>query len=537
MSYVLVAQGCVGSRQARPGALLGRSKLPRINRNSTSGNNASFGQRLPPGPSFMDQRKSSIRASAAAPNSGSMDEASFFIRNLRALPWQRAAVWLVVIMTASQLSDFFGICMGTFVLTFIGRSLSMWVEEAQQLAKMVRKHDTRRKMMVIAYFVTIALIIGVFGVLTIPYIVREGADFISRLQAENIWVVVLEKMRMGLGDNMMENLERFLLLVSQENVMNTPDASLTATPGLDWTSDRLTKLGTAIYKLIQGYTDKAILVTSELLSWVTHFTLQVSISLILTFMLMWDWPNIKRGVSSLRESRLGGFYTEVAPSLIVFAQLFGKALQAQTRIAIVNTLLTFSGMWLLGIPGLLLLSLFVFMCSFIPVAGVIISTCPIGFVALTEYGFMKLALVILMVFCVHAVEAYGLNPAIYSAHLRLHPLLVLTVLVVAEHSLGVWGLLLAVPLTVFCLDYLIRYPQDTMHDVATKELEYVQGASMDELRGRASEAGGGGYTPSPGYTPDDGYMAPPGPTDDVISPEAQSIARSDFGEPPADKAP
>lgn len=88
-------------------------------------------------------------------------------------------------------------------------------------------------------------------------------------------VVVLEKMRMGLGDNMMENLERFLLLVSQENVMNSPDASLTAAPGLDWTADRLTKLGTAIYKLIQGYTDKAILLTSELLSWVTHFTLQV----------------------------------------------------------------------------------------------------------------------------------------------------------------------------------------------------------------------------------------------------------------------
>lgn len=89
---------------------------------------------------------------------------------------------------------------------------------------------------------------------------------------------------------------------------------------------------------------------------------QVSISLILTFMLLWDWPNIKRGVTSLRDSRLGGFYEEVAPSLIVFAQLFGKALQAQTRIAIVNTVLTFAGMWLLGIPGLLLLSLFVFMC-------------------------------------------------------------------------------------------------------------------------------------------------------------------------------
>lgn len=63
-----------------------------------------------------------------------------------------------------------------------------------------------------------------------------------------------------------------------------------------------------------------------------------------------------------------------------------------------------------------------------------------------------------MVTGVHFVEAYGLNPAIYSAHLKLHPLLVLTVLVVAEHSLGVWGLLLAVPLTVFALDYCICYP-------------------------------------------------------------------------------
>ena len=56
---------------------------------------------------------------------------------------------------------------------------------------------------------------------------------------------------------------------------------------------------------------------------------------------------------------------------------------------------------------------------------------------------LQLALVVLMVTLIHFIEAYGLNPAIYSAHLKLHPLLVLTVLVVAEHSLGVWGLLLA----------------------------------------------------------------------------------------------
>lgn len=66
-----------------------------------------------------------------------------------------------------------------------------------------------------------------------------------------------------------------------------------------------------------------------------------------------------------------------------------------------------------------------------------------------------------------------LNPAIYSAHLKLHPLMVLSTLVVAEHNMGVWGLLLAVPMTVFALDYLIRYPDSSVTEVGAKELEKV----------------------------------------------------------------
>lgn len=88
-------------------------------------------------------------------------------------------------------------------------------------------------------------------------------------------VVVLEKMRMGLGDDVMAQLERFLLLVSQENVLQAaPDSAEPILAG-DWSPERLKRLGTAIYVMIQGYTDKAIYLTSGLLSWVTHFTLQV----------------------------------------------------------------------------------------------------------------------------------------------------------------------------------------------------------------------------------------------------------------------
>ncbi len=200
-----------------------------------------------------------------------------------------------------------------------------------------------------------------------------------------------------------------------------------------------------------------------------HTHTQVGVSLVLSFMIVWDLPTIARGVSSLKTSRVAPIYNEVAPSLQVFGQLFGKALGAQvccicvcggvyvgvwcmllgwcmwgmvyvvvmlwectqqphcawvyattaahggtcrsymytdrqhqhttlntpssthpqTQIAAVNTALTATGMWLLKIPGMGILSLFVFLCGFIPIAGCFISTIPIGFVALTEYGFMK----------------------------------------------------------------------------------------------------------------------------------------------------
>jgi predicted PurR-regulated permease PerM len=52
---------------------------------------------------------------------------------------------------------------------------------------------------VVSYFAAIIAFITLFGVLTIPDIVREGADFIRRLKSDNVWVILVEKMRQGLG--------------------------------------------------------------------------------------------------------------------------------------------------------------------------------------------------------------------------------------------------------------------------------------------------------------------------------------------------
>ena len=87
--------------------------------------------------------------------------------------------------------------MGTFILSFIGNSFIQTVQSSGILKELTP--DQRRRLLVVIFYTAILSIFTLFGVLIIPDVVREGADFVHRLRVENLWVVVLEKMRKGLG--------------------------------------------------------------------------------------------------------------------------------------------------------------------------------------------------------------------------------------------------------------------------------------------------------------------------------------------------
>src|SRR5690606_11438563 len=100
----------------------------------------------------------------------------------------------------------------------------------------------------------------------------------------------------------------------------------------------------------------------------------------------------------------------------------------------------------------------VFVCSFIPVLGVIISTIPITLVALNTGG-VNLALgAILMVVVIHGIEAYMLNPMIYGKHMKLNPVFVMMILLVGYHSFGLWGMLIGVPVAHYFIHDVFGVP-------------------------------------------------------------------------------
>ena len=203
---------------------------------------------------------------------------------------------------------------------------------------------------------------------------------------------------------------------------------------------------------------------SSLFAYLSSFLLSVLFS----FLIVLDLPKLQHSVKRLAHTKVGFIYTEVAENISTFAQVLGRALEAQLFIAVTNTILTSLGMWALGLTGNIpVLAAIVFLCSFIPVAGVFISSTPICLLALqSEGGFLLMIWAIVMILIVHAVETYILNPKIYGHHMRMNPVLVLIVLTICGKLFGIWGLVLGIPITNYLFRHAIRFADDRPVDAA-----------------------------------------------------------------------
>lgn len=182
------------------------------------------------------------------------------------------------------------------------------------------------------------------------------------------------------------------------------------------------------------------------------------LSLLFSFLIVLDLHKLGDSTRKLKDTRLGFIYEEMSTSVTDFARVMGRALEAQLLIAFVNTVLTAIGLHLLGLGDrVAFLSTIVFLCSFIPVAGVFISSVPICLVALQEAGLTLMMFAIALITGIHMIEAYILNPKIYGRHMRLNPVLVLIILTVAGKLFHFWGFILGVPVCTYIFGHAIQY--------------------------------------------------------------------------------
>ncbi|MCA8923119.1 MAG: AI-2E family transporter [Planctomycetes bacterium] len=374
---------------------------------------------------------------------------------------KKIGIWAGFLFLLYELRDFFGLIFLTFVLSYITSTI---------VNRIQGRFSSRLLPVVLVYAAIVGSFVGL-GWATIPGALRDGREQVNKLKR-------------------IDDPKRFLdvrvgTALGQRPIVAGQAAVQGGMFGATFSSAKRRGEDEGLIHQLSGYVSDpahqsavsetishSLLEVQEaylipglkgIVSGLWKGILTVFLALLFSFMIVWDMQRLGRGVNLLQNSRMAEVWEEVAPSIATFARLLGKAFEAQTVIALINTALTATGMLILGIPGAGFLAVVVFLCSFVPIVGVFVSTVPIALVALQQSGVGLLLAVLIMVVIVHMIEAYVLNPRIYGAHLKLHPLAVLVVLYLGEHLFGIWGLILGVPLATYVWRHLIKGEANHLH--------------------------------------------------------------------------
>ena len=184
------------------------------------------------------------------------------------------------------------------------------------------------------------------------------------------------------------------------------------------------------------------------------WSLDFFIAIILSLVFVLEKDDVLSFMYKFKNSKVSVAYNYLSYFGKNFLNSFGKVIQAQILIAISNTTLSVIGLTIMGFPGLLALAFMMFILSLVPVAGMFISLIPLCLIAFKIGGLIKVIFVIIMIFIIHAIESYVLNPKFMSDATNIPIFFTFVILVVSEHFLGIWGLLFGIPIFMFLLDLI-----------------------------------------------------------------------------------
>jgi predicted PurR-regulated permease PerM len=324
------------------------------------------------------------------------------INNLiRSSGFKRISIFVLLALVLYGLKDMINLILFTFIFTFLMDRLVIFLN---------RKIPLNRKILVVASYTTIVGFLSYALVKYLPMIIGEITALIKQITA--------------------------FYTKKHDNII------------LNYLVSRLEEIQISSY-LERGFTFLITYFTD-----ISTFSLQILIALLMSLFFLLEKPRLIEFTKKFKTSKVASIYAEIAFFSIKFVGTFGKVIEAQLIIAVVNCILTTIALWIFGFPQLGGLSIMIFFLGLIPVAGVIISLIPLVIIGYSIGGLMTVLYVFIAIMIIHAIEAYILNPNLMSSKTNLPVFYTFLVLIFSEHFFGVWGLIIGIPVFVFILDVL-----------------------------------------------------------------------------------
>ncbi len=158
--------------------------------------------------------------------------------------------------------------------------------------------------------------------------------------------------------------------------------------------------------------------------------------------------------------------TDVINIVRIADRILSKYLRGQLILCAVVGVLSMAGLMLLGVNFPLVLGTVAGVLEILPFLGPILGAVPAVLVALIQRPLLAVWTIVLFL-VIQQIENTVLVPRISGKAVELHPALIIVVLIVGTQVAGLWGAILAVPLTAIVRDvfkYLYLRLQDTPVD-------------------------------------------------------------------------
>lgn len=161
-----------------------------------------------------------------------------------------------------------------------------------------------------------------------------------------------------------------------------------------------------------------------------------------------DWSKLRKGFYSSMPLWAAKYSRGV---MRILSDVIGRYVRAQIILALVVAALDFVGLMILRMPFAPVLAVFAGLTEVMPIIGPWIGgiTAVVVSLALAPDKVLWVALLFLLV---QVLENNLLVPKIQGDILRLHPVIIIVLMVVAGGLLGLWGLILVVPVTVTVIE-------------------------------------------------------------------------------------
>lgn len=321
---------------------------------------------------------------------------------------KRILVLLTFILLLYFLRGLINIFLLTFLFTYLIYSMENLI--TRKLGKYIRLSNT---LITIVFFLVFATLIVFFVYRYIPMVINQIIIIINQISTE-----ISE---FDFKSNV--HIQKYLLPIYQQ---------------IDFKN------------YTKGGVDFLLQVARNIGTW----SINIFISLMLSMFFMLEKNKVSEFMRRFKNTRIGGFYKYLHEFGVNFLNSFGKVIQAQIIIALVNACLSMIGLSILGFRQILGLGVMIFFFSLVPVAGTIASLIPLSIIAVRYGGIVKILYVLILIAALHALESYVLNPKLMASKTDLPVFIIFIVLIVSEHFMGVWGLLIGIPLFMFFMDLI-----------------------------------------------------------------------------------